>query len=100
MSNFIGNIYIIYKNSYPNLNYIRILIYMHISYVSIHTHTFTYTLTYTYPHIHIYRYFSRIVNFTNDIQSNDAESLFVEALDNLSLVIGSDEVITSASICF
>ena len=37
------------------------------------------------------RYFSRLVSFTSDIHSSDAESLFVEALDNLSLVIGQQE---------
>jgi acetyl-CoA carboxylase / biotin carboxylase 1 len=36
------------------------------------------------------RYFSRLVSFS-DIHSNDGESLFVEALDNLSLVIGQQE---------
>ena len=36
------------------------------------------------------RYFSRLVSFS-DIHSSDGESLFVEALDNLSLVIGQQE---------
>jgi hypothetical protein len=37
------------------------------------------------------RYFSRLVSFTADVHSSDAESLFVEALDNLGLVIGREE---------
>ncbi len=37
------------------------------------------------------RYFSRLVSFTADIASCDAESLFVEALDYLGLVIGQQE---------
>ena len=36
------------------------------------------------------RYFSRLVSFTSDVHSSDAESLFVEALDNLSLAIGQN----------
>lgn len=36
------------------------------------------------------RFFSRLVSFS-DINSSDAESLFVEAMDNLSLVIGQRE---------
>lgn len=42
------------------------------------------------------RFFSRLVSFS-DINSSDAESLFVEALDNLSLVIGQEEAASGAS---
>eukprot|EP01038_Epipyxis_sp_PR26KG_P010409 gene10409-13983_t len=37
------------------------------------------------------RYFARLVIFTGDIHSNDLESLFVEALDHLALIIGQEE---------
>jgi acetyl-CoA carboxylase/biotin carboxylase 1 len=36
------------------------------------------------------RYFSRLVSFTANVSNNEAESLFVEALDNLSLAIGQN----------
>jgi acetyl-CoA carboxylase/biotin carboxylase 1 len=37
------------------------------------------------------RYYARLVSFTSDIHSSDAESLFVEALDTLALAIGHEE---------
>jgi hypothetical protein len=37
------------------------------------------------------RYFARLVSFTADIHSTDVESLFVEALDHLALVMGKEE---------
>jgi acetyl-CoA carboxylase/biotin carboxylase 1 len=39
------------------------------------------------------RYFARLVSFTSDVKSSDAESLFVEALDSLGLVIGQEEAL-------
>lgn len=39
----------------------------------------------------IRRYFARLVSFTADVHSSDAESLFVEALDTLALAIGHEE---------
>lgn len=37
------------------------------------------------------RHFVRIVSFSADVQSSDLESLFVEALDHLSLTLGKEE---------
>ena len=37
------------------------------------------------------RFFARLVSFTADIHSNDVESLYVEALDHLSLVLGRED---------
>lgn len=39
------------------------------------------------------RYFVRIVSFSADALSTDIESLFVEALDNLSLTLGKEEAL-------
>jgi len=39
------------------------------------------------------RFFARLVSFTSDVHSNDAETLFVEALDSLGLVIGQEEAL-------
>jgi acetyl-CoA carboxylase/biotin carboxylase 1 len=36
------------------------------------------------------RFFARLISFTTSVQSSDAESLFVEALDHLALVIGKE----------
>lgn len=36
------------------------------------------------------RYFSRLVSFSANVSNNEAESLFVEALDNLSLAMGQN----------
>ena len=37
------------------------------------------------------RYFARLVSFSSDVNTSDAETLFVEALDSLGLVIGQAE---------
>jgi acetyl-CoA carboxylase/biotin carboxylase 1 len=39
----------------------------------------------------IRRYYARLVSFTSDVHSTDAESLFVEALDTMALAIGHEE---------
>jgi acetyl-CoA carboxylase/biotin carboxylase 1 len=39
------------------------------------------------------RYFARIVSFSPDVQSSDLETLFVEALDHLSLTLGKEEAL-------
>ena len=39
----------------------------------------------------IIRYFARLVSFTADINSNDVETLLVEAFDHLGIVIGREE---------
>lgn len=36
------------------------------------------------------RYFARLISFTANVHSSDAESLFVEALDHLALVVGKE----------
>jgi len=41
------------------------------------------------------RYFARLVSFSADLRSSDTESLFVEALDYLGLVLGQDEAKSS-----
>lgn len=43
------------------------------------------------------RYFARLVSFPADAKSSDAETLFVEALDALSLVIGQEGASSSSS---
>jgi len=37
------------------------------------------------------RFFARLVSFSADVNSSDVESLYVEALDHLSLVLGREE---------
>eukprot|EP01033_Poteriospumella_lacustris_P007091 gene7093-5101_t len=39
------------------------------------------------------RYFARIVSFSSDVASSDMETLFVEALDHLSLTLGKEEAL-------
>jgi acetyl-CoA carboxylase/biotin carboxylase 1 len=37
------------------------------------------------------RYFARLVSFTSDVVNSDAETLFIEALDSMGLVVGQAE---------
>ena len=39
------------------------------------------------------RYFARLVSFISNIHSSDAESLFVEALDHIGLVLGKENMV-------
>jgi acetyl-CoA carboxylase/biotin carboxylase 1 len=42
------------------------------------------------------RFFARLVSFTAEVQSNDVESLYVEALDHLSLVLGKEDTVSKS----
>eukprot|EP00598_Pedospumella_elongata_P008031 CAMPEP_0184968478 /NCGR_PEP_ID=MMETSP1098-20130426/1535_1 /TAXON_ID=89044 /ORGANISM="Spumella elongata, Strain CCAP 955/1" /LENGTH=2317 /DNA_ID=CAMNT_0027490097 /DNA_START=80 /DNA_END=7033 /DNA_ORIENTATION=- len=43
------------------------------------------------------RYFARLVSFTADVNTSEVESLYLEALDHMSLVIGREDTVSSGA---